>query len=465
MRVSKRDSTDERRILTGLIVDPILLANVAEKWNGDLFNSKWSNIICKWCVDFYRQYGAAPDKAIEGLFESWAGRTKDTETVDLVEKFLRKLSGDYESLADESNSDYLIDRAAEYFNRVKIDRLSEALQGDISSNDVEAALKKVQGFDRVEMGQGAAVDVLQNEQALRDAFEKRSETLIKYPGALEAFFGTALERDGFIGFMGPEKRGKTFWLMDVAWRAMTQRNRTAFFAVGDMSEHQMLRRFATRASRRPLDPRKIQYPTLLTKDPDNKQAEVICKAKEFDKPLSWNYAWKKFQEMATKRIKSNDPYLRMSVHPNSSINVAGIRAILNGWERRGWTPDVIVVDYADILAPPTGVGTESREQVNATWKQLRALSQAFHCLVVTGTQSDAMSYNADTIRREHFSEDKRKMAHVTGMIGLNATEPEQDEGLMRLNWIVLRESRFSTSQCVHVAGCLDIANPALKSVF
>ena len=156
--------------------------------------------------------------------------------------------------------------------------------------------------------------------------------------------------------------------------------------------------------------------------------------------------------------------LRLSCHPNSSLTVGGIRAILQNWERTGWVPDVIVIDYADILAPPHGIA-DTRDQINSTWKQLRALSQSTHSLVVTATQADAASYNTNTIGRANFSEDKRKLAHVTGLVGLNANSDEKECGILRLNWIVLRESAFTETQCVHVAGCLEIGNPAVKSTF
>ena len=125
---------------------------------------------------------------------------------------------------------------------------------------------------------------------------------------------------------------------------------------------------------------------------------------------------------------------------------------------------MIVIDYADILAPPHGVA-DTRDQINSTWKQLRALSQSTHSLVVTATQADANSYNANTIGRSNFSEDKRKLAHVTGLVGLNANSDEKECGILRLNWIVLRESAFTETQCVHVAGCLEIGNPAIRATF
>ena len=109
-------------------------------------------------------------------------------------------------------------------------------------------------------------------------------------------------------------------------------------------------------------------------------------------------------------------------------------------------------------------GIEGRDKINETWKQMRSLSQKYHCLVVTATQADAASYETDLIRRRNFSEDKRKYAHVTGMIGINQKDPEEKEKeVMRLNWLKLRDGLYSETRCVYIAGCLSIANPAIRS--
>jgi hypothetical protein len=141
-----------------------------------------------------------------------------------------------------------------------------------------------------------------------------------------------------------------------------------------------------------------------------------------------------------------------------------IQDIINNWAMNDWIPDVIVIDYADILLMNTP-GLEGRDLIDSTWKQLRALSQKMHCLVVTATQGDAGAYDAKIITKKNFSGDKRKNAHVTGTIGLNQTTEEKDIGVTRLNWVILRDSPFNETKCVHVAGCLAIANPAVKSIF
>ena len=65
-------------------------------------------------------------------------------------------------------------------------------------------------------------------------------------------------------------------------------------------------------------------------------------------------------------------------------------------------------------------------QINTTWKQLRALSQDRHCLVVTATQANAGSYTREApMDRRSFSEDKRKLAHATGISTSRLQEFEQ----------------------------------------
>jgi len=136
--------------------------------------------------------------------------------------------------------------------------------------------------------------------------------------------------------------------------------------------------------------------------------------------------------------------------------VRDIESILDGWEKkRGFVPDVIVIDYADILAPEDSK-KQIRDQTNETWASLRRLSQCRRCLVIAPTQADAASYDQHTQRMKNFSEDKRKLAHVTGMLGLNQTDSEKGAGLMRLNWIVLRETSFETRRCLYVAQCLSL---------
>jgi hypothetical protein len=137
---------------------------------------------------------------------------------------------------------------------------------------------------------------------------------------------------------------------------------------------------------------------------------------------------------------------------------------LDDWERSdGFVPDVILIDYVDIMAAESK--TEFRHQENEKWLRLRGLSTSRHALVVTATQADAKSYTSDTLSIANFSEDKRKFAHVTAMYGLNQDRHgrEKELGIMRLNQLVVRESEFSVNNQVRILQNLRRGQACLSS--
>ena len=462
MKIQKRNSNEECRILIAMIVDETVLGRISSKWQGRMFKSKWANLIAKWCIKYYNNYEEAPLHQIESLYETWSEKNKDESTVKLVDKFLTSLSAEYEALKDESNSDYIIDMAGKYFNKVQIEKLIDNVQNNIDDREVTEAHEKLINYNKIEMGIGQGIDVLHDAEAIKEAFKDKNEPLIIYPGDLGKFFGGILERDAFISFMGSEGKGKSFWLMDIVFRAISQRRKVAFFEVGDMSQNQIMRRLMIRTTRHPLFASAIDYPKAIKKD--EKGIRVRSKTKTFKNNLSWRKAYKACKLMMKRKVKSKSSYCKLSCHPNSSLSVKGVVGILDDWVKDDWEPDVIVIDYADIL-DMSNFNLEGRDRINETWKQLRALSQKYHCLLVTATQADAASYSKETLGMSNFSEDKRKFAHVTAMIGINQTAKEKDVGVMRLNHLKVRDDFFNSNRCVCVAGCLKIANPAIKSCF
>ena len=464
MKLKQVNGDTERAILTGMIVNSSVLSRIATKWRPPgLFRSDWSNLVGQWCIDFHSRFGKAPRKAIQGLFNQWAERKPDKELHGLVEGFLSGLSDDYRGMAHEINSDYLVDTAATYFTRVRLEKTMRDVQSHLAIGAVKKADKLVADFHAVEMGREAAVNVMTDKNALKEAFAESSEPVLTFDGALGTFFGDHLQRDAFVALMAPEGRGKSFVLQEMAWRGMEQRRRVAYFILGDMSKAQVMRRLATRASGWPTS---IKEPVRIPIRILRKHQTVVpkFKTKTFRRRLSWQRAWRSFRRVQQSKVFSKQSYLRMATYSANEISVAGIEDQIKLWAQDGWTPDIVVIDYADNLDMPKG-GEELRHKMNEAWKEMRALSQHWHCLVLTATQSDADSYEKSTITRANFTEDKRKFAHVTGFLGLNQTMEEKQLGIYRFNWLKLREGSYSESRCVHVAGCLALANPMICSCF
>lgn len=472
MRVEQRkDGIDERRILEALLTDKTVLAKIAPIWNGELFRSEHANIIAAWAFKHFDSYGEPLKDKVEERFAAWSAKRRDKGTSQAIERLLELMSAEYRRKKHDINTAHVLDVAGAHFDRVRLSRLAELVEGHLQTGDVDAAREAVTGFARLSIASDSDVDVLGDADAMRDAFTRKSDPLIVYPGALGEFFGDSLERDGFVAILAPEKRGKTFWLFDMAWRGMLQDRRVAFFQCGDLSQAQMMQRIARRVAMRPIQPVPFLYPTKIEKverkPKENKskaRVEVEHEERTNDKKLSVKRTIEKLKKIQEKRLKADDPRFRLVTRPNDTISANGVRDKIREWDREGWVPDVVVVDYADILAAPPNM-REQRDAINANWKRLRSISQEFHCLVITATQANAASYDADLIRRRNFSDDKRKYGHVTGMFAVNQSEPEKELDVTRLNWLARREHEYSERRVVYVAGCRPCNAIAVRSTW
>ena len=311
----------------------------------------------------------------------------------------------------------------------------------------------------------------------------------------------------------------TFWLLDMAIRACKQGRKVAFFQAGDMTEDQQLKRICVYLARKSdlkkysgkmWEPVRDCVKNQMN-DCDNELRECtfgifegdsfddIRKGKELIDLIKaykdnktyktcyncnryWTNHW---GAVWIKEVDTGDPLtvneakivlskffllskrqFKLSTHANGTLTVKQIKALLSIWEKQdNFIPDIIVVDYADLLVGET---KEFRQLQNEIWKGLRNLSQEKgQPLVITATQADAKSYEQNRLRLSNFSEDKRKYAHVTAMWGLNQDTKDREKkiGLMRINEMVVREGEFSSTNEVTILQNLKRGRPFLGSYF
>ena len=87
-------------------------------------------------------------------------------------------------------------------------------------------------------------------EAIERAFSNAYSPVTTYPGALGELWNDQLIRGGFVSLLAPEKRGKTFMLLEIGLRGIRQKANVAFFEAGDMTEEQVLRRTCIYISQR-----------------------------------------------------------------------------------------------------------------------------------------------------------------------------------------------------------------------
>lgn len=510
----------ERRIIIGFITSTEFIQRMHGKWNVHLFESPTAKRIATWCLEFYTKYNTAPGREIEPIFYSKiknANFPKDLAE-EISEDILPSLSKEYER-ASELNLDYLVEEALAHFSDRLLLRHSDQIRGLVETDKRNEALKIATGFVPLSVEAGNWVDLSSPsiQEKVEKAFNEATHPLIVYPGALGEFWNKYLVRDAFVAFMGAEKRGKTFRILEMLMRASKQKRKVAFFQAGDMTESDQIKRigvymaqksnleeYAGRMYEPAVDCVLNQLNQCRKKERTCDFGVFVGRTEKFlrkELPLiELKQAWKENKEYkpchnckefarspygvpwytqvdvgdaltAAEAIKCYEEFFvkekrnfKISTHTNGTLTVHEIKAILDIWKQQdNYVPDVIGIDYADILEDDRE--KETRHKQNRIWKDLRGLSQERHALVITATQADGESYAKDLLTLANYSEDKRKYGHVTAMWGLNqdTTGREKELKIMRLNQMVMRDGDFSVKNQVHVLQNLQRGRPYIAS--
>ena len=507
------DQFIERRICIGLICADEYAKEIQKRWEPKYLTSAAARIIAQWCLEYYDKYQKAPKSDIEGIYvQKLKEQQIRKEQGEDIEDILDGLNSEYEE--HQFNVEYLLDNTKVYFQERRLVLFADEVTALRQSGDLAGAEVLATSYSPPEQEEHSCVDPFASAERIKAVFSTKTKPIIEFPGALGEFINDQLVRDGLVGFMGPEKRGKSWILQEIAMQGIKQGCNVAFFQAGDMSEAQMIRRLCIYLSKKSDQERycrALHYPVLdcvhnqndscekaerqcafgvfegktpeevkkITKaelkvafkaNPDyapcrnckNIRGAIWLQKREVVFPLTWKEAYQKVRKFRAKHHNK----LRLSTYPNETLSIHEINILLTLWEKQdNFVPDIIIIDYADILlADADCLKMDLRNQQNKIWQRLRRLSQEKHCLVVTATQADADSYEKNTLRLHNFSEDKRKYGHVTAFYGINQTDPEEkDLRIMRINELAIREGAASVMNQVRLLQCLEIGRPFLGS--
>ena len=103
------------------------------------------------------------------------------------------------------------------------------------------------------------------------------------------------------------------------------------------------------------------------------------------------------------KIKDIPGQLIIKEYPTKSASTETIKQHIERLKKRGIEPDMIIVDYADLLRP-VRTTAEKRFDLENTYEELRAIAQIYKCPVWTASQTNRSGLNAEVITMEAISE-------------------------------------------------------------
>ncbi len=126
---------------------------------------------------------------------------------------------------------YLLDQCRVYFRERNLDLFTSRITAIAQGGELAEAEAEASSYKPLQESANSDLELSSPELEARmeQAFAETSEILIAYPGALGKFWNNQLVRGGFVGLLAPEKRGKTFLLMDMSIRGCRQGNKNRFF--------------------------------------------------------------------------------------------------------------------------------------------------------------------------------------------------------------------------------------------
>jgi hypothetical protein len=363
-----------------------------------------------------------------------------------------------------SNDTYMFDMARDYLRKQHLLGLSARLEELAGSGQIEEAEALVENY-------GAATHYeklsewtkpLDDPRFVSRVFERdESDAILRLGGALGNMVGD-MRRSWLVMLMGRMKSGKTFGLTNFALAGVMSRLNVAYFSLEMEDVHIAKRAYhgllaagekegdyvipvfdcaknANDSCQMPTRTNRITRPEFYSKGHPYKPC-VACRGTQNFMTGTWFTEQHRpamtrkamFDTMQNLAMQYGANRLRLKSYPIGTANIQHFERDLHRLElSEKWIPDMIVADYADITSPEER-GQEGRDKENATWKALKRLAVRRKALVISGTQSNRMGFDKDSLDETNTSEDIRKLAHIDIAMTINQTDTEKEAGVSRI---------------------------------
>lgn len=136
--------------------------------------------------------------------------------------------------------------------------------------------------------------------------------------------------------------------------------------------------------------------------------------------------------------------LKIHEYPPGSFTPNMLERLIEKYEAKGIIFELVVVDYADIMAPDHRIN-DPIENSKQTYIGLRAVAFNKNVAVLSATQTNRDGFKATVAKADHIADDFNKVRIVDLLISINITEEERANGEARLFFAASRnqESGFT----------------------
>lgn len=425
------EKTLELMLFREMIVNSDFIGRISEVVDFRWFRTPHIQFMARFAVNYFKKYGIL---ATRDIMESVIQKVNENQVIEANKIDINAAMFDFNkattlNLGEMSDKD----RLAKIQEYVKQEAMRNALLDSATDLErkntdglVESTLRKFDDIQKLvfeELDFGVEMSSDEVDASLADHIDFLTNPSARIPtlwNCLDDVTHGGFFKDGkFLGvFMAQAGLGKSNILANLGYNFLKQNLKVAVISM-EMSQNVYLRRFDSLISKIDIDDLGLSSMVGQLKD----------KVEKF---------YKQDYPGARLNIKEFPPNSKSAKNLGQYVEKLVVA--------KGWKPDVLIVDYLNLLKPNVGASrgeTTMYEDGKTVSEELRKLSYDLSIPIITAVQCNSSGFNTADIGMQNIAE-SRGIAHTADFIaGLYQTEDEQMEGVFHMK---ILKSRLGESK-------------------
>lgn len=373
--------------------------------------------------EFYKKYETTP--SLEAMLEEVrelcsSSKVKKEKIKDYVATVDRLVDMNLDDLA------YVRDKAVAFGQKQALTEAILTSVEDINKgNDFSKVRERIEEATQVGLDLGDfGTDYFETIDERMEAYTKRDIEKIKTGvDLLDKLMAGGLGRGELGIVIAPPGTGKTLSLVNFGHAGVMDGKNVAHFSF-EMSEERVSQRYDMRFTEKTFE---------YIKQNRSKVADAL-------KRLS----------------KAKRGKLKIKAWPTRTATISMIKSYLTKLRiAEGFIPDLIILDYPDIMRPERTYG-EKRHELELLYEDCRALGQEFNCAVWGASQTNRGALAKKVVTIADLAESFGKSAVADFMIAISQTKEEKRNGEVR--YYVAKHRNGQSDETIHC----DISYDTMK---
>lgn len=359
----------QTKVITCLIYDEKFLSQIYDILHEKFFESEANQWIVEKTKEYFKQYKTAP------TLEVFKTKIEEENNEVFQNSIVKKLRESFDE-KDSNDLQYIKDNFVEFcinqnYKLTVFDSIDLIKSGQYD----ELKLRFKHAFT---VGQNRDMGLFLLDESVESMMDEAKRNTIPTRWSIindltEGGIGDSETGELFV-VVGAPGGGKTWTLCSVGASALQEGKTVVHFSL------ELGRRLVAK-----------RYYSLFT---DIKVIDLKFNMKDIEKRVN--------------NLKNNNGKLIIKTYPPKKASLDTLHSFVNSLKNEGINPDLVIIDYADLLKPPKFF-KDKRLEIGNIYEDMRGFSGELKVPVWTGSQSNREGGKSDIIEGEHISEDYSKI--------------------------------------------------------